>query len=299
VLYGTRRTYLRKVGVADFKGVSANTTLALGVLGNQMLADYLPWLMSGPRFVEFSIRESKGSVNPFINWSDIARFEFDLPSLDEQRRVVEVMRAVDWEIEAAEALVRASRVARSAVAVEIDSGVDKVRLDEVCEVVMGHSPSGSTYNQDAVGTPLLQGSGEFGETSPSARLWTTDQKARLVPAGSVLISVRAPVGGTNLSDCEYAIGRGLAALIPASGSFSAGDIMAIVEGASWRLNKFSTGSTVKAVTAEVLRSLQVPLQVDSDLLSRYGQQVLLQKSAASVTSSLRSLRTSLLQELIG
>jgi type I restriction enzyme S subunit len=111
VLYGTRRTYLRKVGVAEFKGVSANTTLALGVLGNQMMAEYLPWLMSGPSFVEFSIRESKGSVNPFINWSDIARFEFDLPSLDEQHRVVEVMQAVDREIALSNNIANASKQA--------------------------------------------------------------------------------------------------------------------------------------------------------------------------------------------
>jgi restriction endonuclease S subunit len=101
VLYGSRRTYLRKVAVADFDGVCANTTFVVeskdpGVL----LREFLPFIMTTEPFHAFAIAESRGSVNPYVNWSDIARYEFDLPPLDEQRRIAELLWAVERERDA-------------------------------------------------------------------------------------------------------------------------------------------------------------------------------------------------------
>lgn len=52
-------------------------------------------VMSAEPFHAFAVAESKGSVNPYVNWSDIARYEFDLPPLDEQERIADLL----WEIE--------------------------------------------------------------------------------------------------------------------------------------------------------------------------------------------------------
>jgi len=96
VLYGSRRTYLRKVAVADFEGVCANTTFVIQSCDpDQLLDTFLPLILTAERFHSFAIAESKGSVNPYVNWSDIAKYEFDLPPIDEQKRVAELM----WSVE--------------------------------------------------------------------------------------------------------------------------------------------------------------------------------------------------------
>lgn len=88
VLYGSRRTYLRKVAVAEFDGICANTTFVLESRdAGLLLQQYLPFVMQSERFHEFSIKHSKGSVNPYINFSDLADYEFDLPPLEEQVRI--------------------------------------------------------------------------------------------------------------------------------------------------------------------------------------------------------------------
>jgi type I restriction enzyme S subunit len=104
VLYGSRRTYLKKVSVADFDGVTANTTLVMEAKEG-LLQELLPWIMLSEKFTEHSVRESKGSVNPYINWSDIAWFEFALPPLDQQRRIAELLWAVDESVQQGNALV--------------------------------------------------------------------------------------------------------------------------------------------------------------------------------------------------
>jgi type I restriction enzyme, S subunit len=92
VLYGSRRTYLRKVAVADFEGLTANTTFVLESKDpNMLLPELLPFIMQTESFHEHSIKQSKGSVNPYINFSDLIWYQFALPPLEEQQRIVVVL----------------------------------------------------------------------------------------------------------------------------------------------------------------------------------------------------------------
>lgn len=96
VLYGSRRTYLRKVAVPDFAGITANTTYVIESKDQKiLLPELLPFIMQTEAFHEHSIGQSKGSVNPYINFSDIAWFEFALPPVREQERIVRLLQAVE------------------------------------------------------------------------------------------------------------------------------------------------------------------------------------------------------------
>ncbi len=113
VLYGSRRTYLKKVAVAEWDGVTANTTYVLVADETKLLQRLLPWLMLSEKFTRHSVQESKGSTNPYINFPDIAKFEFDLPPLDQQRRIAEILWAVDDALQANENVVQAIKKTRS------------------------------------------------------------------------------------------------------------------------------------------------------------------------------------------
>lgn len=103
VLYGSRRTYLRKVALADFEGITANTTFVLETKDPaRVLPELLPFLMQTEAFHSYSIKHSKGSVNPYINFSDLEAFEFLLPPIQEQARLIEIMQAARAAIEALE-----------------------------------------------------------------------------------------------------------------------------------------------------------------------------------------------------
>lgn len=86
ILYGSRRTYLKKVAVADFEGICANTTFVLETKdSNVLLQELLPYIMLSDSFTEWSVSHSKGSTNPYVLFSDLAEFEVELPSIAEQR----------------------------------------------------------------------------------------------------------------------------------------------------------------------------------------------------------------------
>ena len=84
-------------------------------------------------------------------------------------------------------------------------------VGELMHVEMGQSPPSEHYNQSGEGLPFYQGKTDFGPRHPSPRYWCTQPKKLALP-GDILISVRAPVGPTNLTEIKCCIGRGLAAL---------------------------------------------------------------------------------------
>src|SRR5512140_2486022 len=87
----------------------------------------------------------------------------------------------------------------------------RAKLSDVSLVIQGQSPPGHSYNADGVGLPFLQGKAQFGSISPTPDTWCS-APIRVAEPGDILISIRAPVGPTNLADQSYCIGRGLAAI---------------------------------------------------------------------------------------
>lgn len=86
-----------------------------------------------------------------------------------------------------------------------------IRLGNAAHVEMGQSPPSENYNQSGNGIPFYQGKTDFGVRSPIPRYWC-NLPSKLAQKNDILISVRAPVGPTNVASEECCIGRGLAAL---------------------------------------------------------------------------------------
>jgi len=99
ILYGSRRTYLRKVAVAHFDGITSNTTFVIKANEKKIDKMLLPFVMLSEKFTEHSVRNSKGSVNPYVNWKDLADFKFLLPPVSEQVFLVDLLLAKDDLIE--------------------------------------------------------------------------------------------------------------------------------------------------------------------------------------------------------
>ena len=96
VLYVSRRTYLRKVAVPDFEGITGEKTFVLEVLDpHTLLQEFLPFVLSAERFHAYAIANSRGSVNPYLNWGELSAYEFDLPPLEEQKRLADLLWAVE------------------------------------------------------------------------------------------------------------------------------------------------------------------------------------------------------------
>ena len=96
VLFVSARPYLRKVGIPDFAGVVADKTYVLDAApGNGLFHDILPFLLTSDRFIGYATQEATGSMNPRLLWGAMQRYEFHLPSLDEQKLISALLWAVE------------------------------------------------------------------------------------------------------------------------------------------------------------------------------------------------------------
>ena len=112
IIFGRRRVYQRKLAVADFDGICSAHAMVLRSRPEVVLAEFLPFFMQSDLFMERAKEISVGSLSPTINWKTLAKEEFALPPMEEQRRLVDVLKATRGVHERTLALLESLRVSR-------------------------------------------------------------------------------------------------------------------------------------------------------------------------------------------
>ena len=129
-------------------------------------------------------------------------------------------------------------------------------VDSAFDITLGQSPPSSTYNKNGEGLPFFQGKAEFGNIYPTKKKWCNSPK-KIAQKGSILISVRAPVGPTNIAPDTCCIGRGLAA-IKGLGGVHTKFILYIFRAFEHKFSSKGTGTTFKAITGNQLKKVIIP-----------------------------------------
>lgn len=106
-----------------------------------------------------------------------------------------------------------------------------------------------------MGLPFFQGKAEFTELHPIAEKWCIEPQ-RIAERDDILISVRAPVGATNIADQRCCIGRGLAAIRYTPNPKLVFYYLRLI---AKQLDEKGTGTTFKAISGDVLRDQPLPL----------------------------------------
>ena len=143
--------------------------------------------------------------------------------------------------------------------VDLPEGWEWRRISDpqVAEMIMGQSPASDTYNTTGDGLPFYQGKGDFGVINPSPRYWCKVPQ-RIAQKDDILISVRAPVGPTNISTEKCCIGRGLAA-IRAKALADNRFIFFYLRSIETEIAALGQGSTFPSITKSQLADIHVPL----------------------------------------
>jgi len=142
VLFGRRRAYQRKVAVAESEAVVSGDIYVLAPTdANRLLPELLPFICLSERFFQHAVGTSAGSLSPRTKWDSLASFEFDLPPLDQQRRIARLLSALDTSSVNAGALaVAVDRLWR----VELEQTIDLLMLGRTARLtqVLTRSPEG-------------------------------------------------------------------------------------------------------------------------------------------------------------
>jgi type I restriction enzyme S subunit len=182
VLFGKRRAYQRKVAVADFSGVCSGDIYVLETKDSKaLLPELLPFICQTDAFFEHAVGTSAGSLSPRTNWTSLAGFEFTLPPIHEQRRLLTALFELMRTVATIEHCVASAHRLRESIGLDVFGSRENLKpLEEfVSESMYGARFSNSLYS----------------ETGSIAQLRTTD-----ISETGVIDYKRIPLADLDLSD---------------------------------------------------------------------------------------------------
>ena len=285
IIFGKRRSYLRKVAVTDRDAVASAHSMVIRPKGDLIVPEFLPCFMQSSVFWKTAHAISEGSMSPTIKWKTLAKQEFLVPTIDEQNRISDILWSIEVNTETVENILKLTRVLKISLLNklltngiehnnfkiteigEIPEEWDVVKLIDMADIIMGQSPPSSSYN-DSDGLPFLQGKADFGDIEPIITKYTT-KPSKISEKGDILFTVRAPVGDMNWCNTTCCIGRGIAALRPKE--------TVIPKFLYYQLDKLrshfeqlSQGSTFTAINSKELKNFSVvvpPLDEQKEIVN--------------------------------
>ena len=230
ILYGSRRTYLKKVAVADFDGVTANTTFVLETVDESILRQRLiPFIMLSEGFTAWSIKKSKGSTNPYVLFSDIAAYEFDLPDIEVQDRLVKALWSiVETQDSYKKLLEKTDELVKSQFMEMFETaGFPTVKLADHFELRMGKTPAREVkrfWDSRDYRWVSIADLGTFahftGDTKEYISQTAVDETGiKIIPKSTVIMSFKLTIGKTAITSEDIYTNEAIMAFIPKSDEF--------------------------------------------------------------------------------
>lgn len=199
IIFGRRRAYQRKLGVAEFDGICSAHAMVLRAKPDVVLPEFLPFFMQSDLFMNRGVEISVGSLSPTINWKTLAVQEFALPSLEEQRKAAEALELFDEQSGAFESLIATARQLQRALSID---HFDADHPNRVSVANVGTWHSGGT---PARGNPSYWGgsipwispkdmkAAELGSATETVTPSGVEAGSKLMPADTIMIVVRGMI----------------------------------------------------------------------------------------------------------
>ena len=265
VLFGKRRAYQRKVAIAPFDGIFSAHGMVLRPNLKVIDANYFPFFISSDKFMDIAIRISVGGLSPTINWKDLAKQEFELPSLEEQKVLADKLWAAYRLKQAYKKLLAATDEMVKSQFIEMFGDSSVVRLEDKIATQSGGTPNTKKLKYYEGGNIPWLSSSEVnqGYIFSTAKLITQEgldnSSARWIPKDSVLIAMYgATAGRVGLSTIPLTTNQAVCALLPCSSFNPIFLYYAVCQKTPWMISQ-CRGAAQPNISQGIIRSMELPI----------------------------------------
>ena len=140
ILLVSRNPHLRKASMVNFDGICSEKTFVIGTKDESVLLQrYLAVVVQTDSFWNYCEEHKSGGVNFFVNWSTLAKYEFELPDIVEQRIISDKVWAAYEVKESYRKLISATDEIVKSRFIEMFGGnkYPNVRLGEFTDLTWG------------------------------------------------------------------------------------------------------------------------------------------------------------------
>lgn len=176
---------IEKLANVDRLGVTGEKLFVLRSIDDNFLSQsFLLWLLMSPSAKQHMADNFTGSVNKFLNWGPLASFEFDLPPIDEQKRIADLLWAIERERRVASDLLATNRQVRALVRSELFDAISAPthRFESICSIPSQNGVALKKSDRSG-NTPMVN----MGEMFKSEVISTTSDYERVVTPPSNFI----------------------------------------------------------------------------------------------------------------
>ncbi len=280
VLFGKRRAYQRKVAVAEFDALVSGDIYVFTPKDKRLLPELLPFLCLSERFFKFAVETSAGSLSPRTNWSHLAEFEFALPSIDQQRRIAEIIWALD---EAKQSWITTLNSAKTALTefsassyrnvnvVDTTKGIQTARLGDLFEIRTGGTPSRGNSEYWGGDIPWIK-TGEinyqdiYDSEEKITELGTENSAARIFSKNSILMALygQGPtLGRVAHLRINASVNQACAVIFPKSG-YNMRYLYHYLVGQYSNIRRLARGASQPNINALIVKDFIIPIPNDEE-----------------------------------
>ena len=278
-----------------------------------MLPEFLPFVVQSDPFFEKAVGTSAGSLSPRTNWRDLAKFEFDLPPLDEQKRIADLM----WAMERHKRGVwHTDSCVRESSNTLVDSLVtnlpgESTKLSDTLNIVRGGSPRpiNEYFTDEDDGLNWIKigdvpEDGKYVDATAQKISRSGLSKTRSVKPGDFILSNSMSFGRPYIVRIDGCIHDGWLSLSDKDKVWRTDFLYHLLRSATVQkqFKQGAGGSTVKNLNIDIVRNVEVtrPSLRNQDLaLDQIGALELASRSIESEKTSLHTLSASILTSIFG
>jgi len=142
VIFGRRRAYQRKAGIATWDGFCSAHALVLRANPDVIDPELFPFFMHSDLFMNRAIDISVGSLSPTINWGTLKHQEFLVPPKGIQANFIKLLSTMDCAIQKHKNTISALKTAKkSKLKSYYSNEVEYKQIRDIGEIVTGSTPS--------------------------------------------------------------------------------------------------------------------------------------------------------------
>ncbi len=228
----------------------------------QTVIGYKGYAFASDSFHKQIRRIAQGTKVFSISTRNFDEVYIGIPSKEEQTKIAKLLIAIDKRIATQNKIIEDLKKLNSAINQIIFCNATLVKIQNLCEVIMGQSPSSSSYNSNNDGLPLIQGNLDIYDGVTISRIYT-NEPTKISLQNDLILTVRAPVGIVAKNKMKVCIGRGVCALRNKS-AIPTMYIYYALDYSSYKWKQIEQGSTFTSINGDNVKNFVIPLVDDAE-----------------------------------
>lgn len=273
VLFGRRRAYLKKAAVAPFDGICSGDITIIEAIPERILPELLPFIIQNDDLFDYAVGKSAGSLSPRVKWEHLKNFEFELPDMEKQKELAELLWAMDAAKKSYQKLIVATDELVKSQFMEQFGGpgsrskYETIDLGSISNMISGGTPSSKHPeffggNIPFVSTPCL---GPNYIDASAAQNWLTElgvenSSTHIVPEYSLMVGNRVGVGKCSINTCAMCTNQDILSFVGIdTEKYDLLFVKKVIEQYGPFFETQKRGATIKGIPSDLVKTSQIPL----------------------------------------